>query len=177
MASGCVHLIVDNWLANPYLRPNPARREGTIRPAALASTPRCYLADIKATPAGGNNPLTRRRYAHHPHGTKRRGGHHQVLPERPARWPSPHCQVLSSPQFGQDGEEFLDVSVIYEGQREALKPYVLNAVYWNICPQLLDNGIDHVPSIGCIPNHEWVPPPRLTPKLQIVASNPKLGRR
>lgn len=64
-------------------------------------------------------------------------------------------KVLSSPRFGQDDEEFLDVSVIYEGQREALNPEVLNAVYHNISPQLLENGVDHAPSIGYIPNHEW----------------------
>lgn len=64
-------------------------------------------------------------------------------------------KVLSSPRFGQDDEEFLDVSVIYEGRREALNPDVLNAVYHNISPQLLDNGVDHAPSIGYIPMHEW----------------------
>ena len=31
--------------------------------------------------------------------------------------------ILSSPQFGQDDEEFRDVSVIYEGQHEALKSH------------------------------------------------------
>ena len=71
--------------------------------------------------------------------------------------------VMPSTQFGQDDEEFLDVSVIYEVQREALKPDVLNAVYRNISPQLLDHGIHHVPSIGYIPSHESVPPPRLSP--------------
>ena len=64
-------------------------------------------------------------------------------------------KVLSSPRFCQDDEEFLDVSVIYEGQREALNPEVLNAVYHNISPHLLDIGVDHAPSIGYIPNHEW----------------------
>ena len=63
--------------------------------------------------------------------------------------------VKSSPQFVYD-EEFLDVSVIYEGDSTYLDPDMLNGVFHNIEPQLVDEGVNHLPSIGYVPHHEWV---------------------
>lgn len=62
--------------------------------------------------------------------------------------------VKATPQFAYD-DEFLDVSVIYEGDRRHLDPAMLNRVFHNIEPQLVDQGIDHIPSIGYAPRHQW----------------------
>ena len=62
--------------------------------------------------------------------------------------------VKATPQFAYD-DEFLDVSVIYEGDYKYLDPNMLNRVYRNIEPRLLEDGVIHRPSIGYAPRHEW----------------------
>lgn len=52
-------------------------------------------------------------------------------------------------------EEFLDVSVIYEGPHEDLNIHALNALHGMIEPQLLEIGILQIPSVLCIPKFEY----------------------
>ena len=52
-------------------------------------------------------------------------------------------------------EEFLDVSVVYEGPRDELNLRSINALYGEIEPQLLEIGILQIPSVACIPKADY----------------------
>ena len=51
-------------------------------------------------------------------------------------------------------EEFLDVSVIYDGAIEDLNTRRLIGLYGEIELRLLEIGIEHIPSVGYIPKDE-----------------------
>ena len=51
-------------------------------------------------------------------------------------------------------DEFLQVSVVYEGNREELSPGLLNSLHQEIKPQLLAIGIQTVPVISYIDKTE-----------------------
>ena len=60
------------------------------------------------------------------------------------------ADIRSSPMLDQDDEEFLNVSVIYEGDRKGLEPHLCNSLYQGIRDQLVDIGIRTVPSISYV---------------------------
>lgn len=65
------------------------------------------------------------------------------------------CDVEAEVAWNALDEEFLDVSVIYEGAYEDLNIHSLNALHGEIEPQLLEIGILQIPSVSCIPKFEY----------------------
>ncbi len=65
------------------------------------------------------------------------------------------CDAESEVAWNAIDEEFLDVSVIYEGTHEDLNMHSLNALHGEIEPQLLEIGISQIPSVSCIPKAEY----------------------
>lgn len=65
------------------------------------------------------------------------------------------CDAEAAVAWNAIDEEFLDVSVIYEGPREDLNIHSLNALHGEIEPQLLGIGILQIPSVSCIPKSEY----------------------
>ena len=61
------------------------------------------------------------------------------------------CGVQAEVAWNAIDEEFLDVSVVYEGPRDELDLRSINALYGEIEPQLLEIGILQIPSVSCIP--------------------------
>lgn len=64
------------------------------------------------------------------------------------------CGAEAEVAWNAIDEEFLDVSVIYEGPYEDLNVNLLNALHGEIRPQLLEIGILQIPSVSCIPKAE-----------------------
>ena len=60
------------------------------------------------------------------------------------------ADVRARPMLDQDEEEFLNVSVVYEGDRKSLEPGLCNSLYQEIEDQLLEIGVCTVPSISYI---------------------------
>ena len=74
--------------------------------------------------------------------------------------------IRAEPMLDQYDEEFLNVSVIYEGKREDLKHRLLGSLNRQIKDQLLAAGIGHVPSVSYIDkteDSEWSQPAAADP--------------
>ena len=62
--------------------------------------------------------------------------------------------IRAEPMLDQYDEEYLNVSVIYEGMRDELKHRLLGSLHRQIKDQLLAAGIGHVPSVSYIDQTE-----------------------
>ena len=74
--------------------------------------------------------------------------------------------IRITPRPGPDGEEYLDVLVVYDGRREDLQAQVLNSLYERIGDDLRVIGIDKTPSISYrdkTEDSEWSEPVRVSP--------------
>ena len=58
--------------------------------------------------------------------------------------------IRATPMLDATDDEFLQVSVVYEGNRKDLDPGVLNGLHQQIKPRLLKLGIQTVPSVSYI---------------------------
>ena len=65
------------------------------------------------------------------------------------------CDAEAEVAWNAIDEEFLDVSIIYEGPHEDLNIHLLNALHGEIEPQLLKIGVLQIPSVSCIPKAEY----------------------
>ena len=64
------------------------------------------------------------------------------------------CDAEAEVAWNAIDEEFLDVSVIYEGPHDDLNIHSLISLHGEIEPQLLEIGILQIPSVSCIPKAE-----------------------
>ena len=62
--------------------------------------------------------------------------------------------IRATPMLDATDDEFLQVSVVYEGNRKDLDPGLLNGLHQQIKPRLLALGIRTVPSVSYIPKTE-----------------------
>ena len=86
--------------------------------------------------------------------------------------------IRAEPMLDQYDEEFLNVSVIYEGRREDLKHRLLGSLNRQIKDKLLAAGIGHVPSVSYIDkteDSEWSQPAAADPPDRQAGMN-GLGR-
>ncbi len=60
------------------------------------------------------------------------------------------ADVHASAMLDQDQDEFLNVLVVYEGDRKNLEPRLCNSLYQEIRGQLFDIGLYTVPSISYV---------------------------
>ena len=60
------------------------------------------------------------------------------------------ADIYASPMLDQDEDEFLNVLVVYEGDRKGLEPHLCNSLYQEIRGQLFDIGLSTIPSISYV---------------------------
>ena len=65
------------------------------------------------------------------------------------------CDIHADVRLNAEGKEFLDTRAIYEGPYKDLNMRLLNALYSEIDPLLLEIGILTVTSVGYIPKAEY----------------------
>ena len=59
-------------------------------------------------------------------------------------------EIRASAMLDQDDNDFLNVLVVYEGDRKGLEPRLCNSLYSEIRGRLLDAGLHTIPSISYV---------------------------
>lgn len=64
-------------------------------------------------------------------------------------------QILAKQRFDHDDDEYLDIYIVYEGDRKLLDPGWTSGLIGLISPQLTELGIPYPAGKSFIPKHEW----------------------
>ena len=63
--------------------------------------------------------------------------------------------IIVEPEMDHDGEEYLHITIVFDGDQKKLDPHWTAGLLGRIRPQLIDLGIDEFPSKSFVEKSEW----------------------